>query len=177
MKKIYLLVAFFALLSSTVASAATYTFVGTFQTNQGPLWPSNPTVYSGVDAAALIFGGSASDYAISIDANSITHTAWYDGWGDHIGRIFADNFKLDLGLAGYNAVNSVGDWGQVANNGGYGDGMSAAYSAYVHDGFSSTNYVWRVNAVPVPAAVWLFGSGLMGLFGFKRRKQGQAIAV
>lgn len=34
-----------------------------------------------------------------------------------------------------------------------------------------------VNPVPAPGAVWLFGSGLMGLFGFKRRKQGQAIAV
>jgi len=27
-----------------------------------------------------------------------------------------------------------------------------------------------VSAVPVPAAVWLFGSGLMGLMGFARRK-------
>ena len=29
----------------------------------------------------------------------------------------------------------------------------------------------RVNAVPVPAAVWLFGSGLIGLIGFTRRKK------
>ncbi|MDH5614625.1 MAG: hypothetical protein OEY35_06300, partial [Gammaproteobacteria bacterium] len=28
-----------------------------------------------------------------------------------------------------------------------------------------------VNPVPVPAAVWLFGSGMMGLFAFARRKE------
>jgi hypothetical protein len=36
-------------------------------------------------------------------------------------------------------------------------------------------YAWAVrpgdvSAVPVPGAVWLFGSGLLGLLGFKRRK-------
>ncbi|MDH5473910.1 MAG: VPLPA-CTERM sorting domain-containing protein [Gammaproteobacteria bacterium] len=29
----------------------------------------------------------------------------------------------------------------------------------------------RISSVPVPAAVWLFGSGLIGLFGFARRKK------
>ncbi|MCP4042838.1 MAG: VPLPA-CTERM sorting domain-containing protein, partial [Gammaproteobacteria bacterium] len=28
-----------------------------------------------------------------------------------------------------------------------------------------------VSAVPVPAAVWLFGSGLIGLLGVARRKR------
>jgi hypothetical protein len=28
----------------------------------------------------------------------------------------------------------------------------------------------QLTAVPVPAAVWLFGSGLIGLVGFARRK-------
>ncbi|MFW5426864.1 MAG: VPLPA-CTERM sorting domain-containing protein, partial [Methylophagaceae bacterium] len=27
------------------------------------------------------------------------------------------------------------------------------------------------NAVPIPAAIWLFGSGLVGLLGFSRKKQ------
>ena len=30
---------------------------------------------------------------------------------------------------------------------------------------------WAVSAVPVPAAVWLFGSGLIGLAGIARRKK------
>ncbi|MET0053134.1 MAG: VPLPA-CTERM sorting domain-containing protein [Candidatus Thiodiazotropha sp.] len=32
----------------------------------------------------------------------------------------------------------------------------------------------NVSAVPVPAAVWLFGSGLLGLVGLNRRKQANA---
>ena len=39
---------------------------------------------------------------------------------------------------------------------------------------SGAFYSWAVhpgNVVPVPAAVWLFGSGLLGLVGFARRKK------
>ncbi|MDH5473491.1 MAG: VPLPA-CTERM sorting domain-containing protein [Gammaproteobacteria bacterium] len=36
---------------------------------------------------------------------------------------------------------------------------------------SSTLGSVAVSAVPVPAAVWLFGSGLIGLIGFARRKK------
>lgn len=50
------------------------------------------------------------------------------------------------------------------------------------DGFQNYNYksneyyAWAVHsgdisAVPIPAAVWLFGSGLIGLAGFARRKK------
>jgi len=50
--------------------------------------------------------------------------------------------------------------------------MNRFYSDSFIDGF---NYEITINgsvsAVPVPAAVWLFGSGLIGLFGISRRKQ------
>ena len=43
------------------------------------------------------------------------------------------------------------------------------------DDFVSSNYDVRPYAsftvVPVPAAVWLFGSGLIGLIGIARRKK------
>jgi len=34
----------------------------------------------------------------------------------------------------------------------------------------TADYKLTVNAVPVPAAVWLFGSALAGLLGFNRRR-------
>ncbi len=45
-----------------------------------------------------------------------------------------------------------------------------------HDGKGNDIYAWAVrsgdvSAVPVPAAVWLFGSGLVGLIGFSKRRK------
>jgi hypothetical protein len=42
--------------------------------------------------------------------------------------------------------------------------------AYFDIGSGNSMYVTSVSAVPVPAAVWLFGSGLLGLLGVARRK-------
>jgi len=44
-------------------------------------------------------------------------------------------------------------------------------SAGVSGGVSITYDYTPVSAVPVPAAVWLFGSGLLGLVGIARRKK------
>ena len=45
-----------------------------------------------------------------------------------------------------------------------GDGFAPTVKNFKSDGLAS------VAAVPVPAAVWLFGSGLLGLVGLARRK-------
>lgn len=42
---------------------------------------------------------------------------------------------------------------------------------YIDIGSGNSMYVTSVSDVPVPAAFWLFGSGLIGLAGFARRKK------
>jgi len=42
---------------------------------------------------------------------------------------------------------------------------------YIDIGSGNSMYVTSVSAVPVPAAIWLFGSGLIGLIGLARRKK------
>jgi hypothetical protein len=54
--------------------------------------------------------------------------------------------------------------------------MSDFYKTYMADNFQmgTTNanalYIAGINEVPIPAAVWLFGSALLGLTGLRRRK-------
>jgi len=64
----------------------------------------------------------------------------------------------DLATAAYGPAT----WGTSL----FGQGASAA-GAFSFD--FTVEYV--VTAVPVPAAVWLFGSGLLGLIGISRRKK------
>ena len=151
----------------SLSAQAVPIFVGSYAVWDGPVWTTNPTVYSAREAAALVFGGSFTDYAVSIngslDYTTITNTGWYDGWGEHSGMIFDHDYKLDVGGVGYN------------NPGG----LNTARSAYVRDGLNDTqrfrNYVWRLDpvAVPEPTAMALFGLGLLPLaFAVRRRLRG-----
>jgi hypothetical protein len=152
-----------ALMVPALATASPI-YVGYYEVNDGPYWGTNPTVYSAREAAALVFGGFYTDYAISINSSSndpttITHTAWYDGWGEHQGMIFGEDYKLDTGAPGY------------ADPGG----LSSARSAYVSDGLSDTyrNYVWRndvVASVPDTSSTLLLGSLAFLAVGALRRR-------
>lgn len=54
--------------------------------------------------------------------------------------------------------------------------MAAQWNRILAPGesFSYTQSMYLNQPVPVPAAVWLFGSGLIGLIGVARRKQAKA---
>lgn len=66
------------------------------------------------------------------------------------------------------APNSITAWYFVMGNGGQNYNISKTYGLYA----------WAVQSgdvgasvVPIPAAVWLFGSGLIGLIGVARRRK------
>jgi hypothetical protein len=162
---------------ATPAAAATYTYVGNWYVGDGEVWTNNPAVYSGQEAAALLFGGVASDYAIStIDSNplNINFSAFVDGWGDdqYLNTPVSQSYSLDLGNPGYNDPAGTG----------------TAYSAFVLDhscdnrysnpneGCTSNvrglNFAFRINsAVPEPAtwAMMLVGFGAVGVAARRRR--------
>jgi len=52
------------------------------------------------------------------------------------------------------------------------DIQSSGYLTEIYTGWTQVGPMtsFQVSAVPVPAAVWLFGSGLLGLIGVARRK-------
>ena len=51
------------------------------------------------------------------------------------------------------------------------DGSFPGVQVHLDIGSGNSLYVDSISAVPVPAAAWLFGSGLIGLIGFARRKK------
>ena len=81
---------------------------------------------------------------------------------------------------GCDGVSFVDDVAAFSWSGVYGDSYSLWYSlSYLSDEpgtFIPVNYIVHLQGtvqsslIPVPAAVWLFGSGLAGLLGMARRK-------
>lgn len=159
--------------ATTASAAPTYTYVGSWFVDQGPDWSQTDAngnyttpVLSGLEAAAFIFGGNASDYAIStIDeqAANINFKAWMDGWSDDdtygmSGNAAAQDLHIDINNDGLYAIPFNG---------------RAAYSAYVMDhGLHLQNFAFKIadnGQVPEPASVALIGLGLAGLAMVRRR--------
>jgi len=164
-----------ATLGSATMANASLVFVGSWTPYDSPVsWasqpPNGPLAYTGQEAAALLFGGNASDYVISTADNqvaNINHLSWYDVIGVG-GNQFAENYTNKyLGqfygpTSGYNCC------------GGAYAGVNAA-SAYIHDnGVTGRNYAFRDDggAVPEPATwgLMIMGFGLSGVALRSRRR-------
>ena len=122
---------------------AKYTYVGSFNVGDGPCWHDPiPQTYTAQEAAALIYGGLPSDYAVSINANTtdpntITHTAWLDGYANtqYFNTPAAENYKLN-DIYSYPAFSAF-----IKDN---SDGNRPPFCDY-SVGLIKTNYVWKVD--------------------------------
>lgn len=150
-----------SLVAPIEANAATYTYVGSWEVDDGPYWSPVPTAYSGTEAAAMLFGGDAADYVIStISAlvSDINFMAWVSTWGGACGGTYPCGTEVAQDY-------SVTTGGLYATPGDT--------SAFVSDwaiGSQYTNYAFVVSSVPVPAAGILLMGALGGLAAVRRRK-------
>lgn len=68
-------------LSADVSDVTILCGARSYKMTEAPNWGTHPQVMSCVEACASLFGGTASNYACSVDATTITHTAWVSGYG------------------------------------------------------------------------------------------------
>jgi len=188
MKKILLTSVILALSLSATANAAVLTFDDI----------SNTTAYEGI---ANGYGGLNwnmqvinKDYhpgsGYDLGTVSGNYTAWHyqpanvsitSGTFDFTGAYFASAWNSTMGivLEGWSAGSQLfSDTINVVNTGPtwFGAnylGIDELRITSLGDQFVMDNFTYNesVSEVPVPAAVWLMGSGLLGLMGFSRKNK------
>ncbi|MGB0065308.1 MAG: PEP-CTERM sorting domain-containing protein [Terracidiphilus sp.] len=159
MKKVVILLGAVLAFASCRANAVSYTYVGSWEVDQGPSFEVVPPAYTGQDAAALLFGGTPSDYVISTngtDPTDINFEDWVSTWGS------APSCDGNFPCGTLSADDVV-----VTENGLYQNPGDT--SSYVDDwavGSQYTNYAFEVGGaspVPEPGTWLLMGTGLLGL--------------
>ena len=155
-------------------------------------------INTGIASAALITGsmgltGNYSADATTLTLNTVTGTGASGDLGD-TDTFFGTIGTINNGVIVYNPFTPVVNLLQISgwqvdlttlvidpdsttdklklSGTGVlsGNGFDATSADWTFSAQNAASYSMTITAVPVPAAVWLFGSGLIGLAGFMRRK-------
>lgn len=123
----------------------------------GAIAVNTPAIQNGTDALALVDG-----------ANNVLQFLSYEGAFTATNGPALGLTSLDIGVA-ESAADIPGLSLQLQGTGtNYND---FTWSGPITSTFGSINIGQTLAPVPVPAAVWLFSSGLLGLIGVARRKK------
>lgn len=93
--------------------------------------------------------------------------------GSVMANAIGQNIGLSIALTG-NYINDPAAAGEYTIVVGDQGGANGSFDGHIKLGVEANGtalYANQISAVPVPGAVWLFGSALAGFIGFARRKQ------
>ncbi|MDP3334147.1 MAG: DVUA0089 family protein [Methylococcaceae bacterium] len=196
MKKLFGSILFFAALSTGAANAAvtTHQFTGNFNTGNdvftyaftitedtlatfetfgyagGTLANGTPVADGGFDPTLTLFGSTFETPVISDGGDAVgddRKSAISDyGWDDLITLTLAPgNYIIAVTQFDNNWNTTINSWTNLAVDTFIDSGNSQRTDAY------ALQVTLAPAPVPVPAAMWLFGSGLFGLLWSAKRKQ------
>lgn len=120
-------------------------------------------------------GDTSYGYDLMLDITGTGNISNVGGGDAELGNIFGSGWRQFGGdIYGESSSSVLGFSFDFTADAGSLLSISGTYtnSDFIDAAILSSNLATvSVSAVPVPAAVWLFGSGLIGLIGFARRKK------
>lgn len=151
-----------------------------------------PSIHDSVDADDGVIDGSGlngDSYFSQSGATGITFTfdeavlgtlpthvgiVWTDGGGTTTFEAFDSN-GISLGNIGPVSIATSGVSGQTDEDRFFGatnpNGVASFFISNSSGGIEVDHLQYGGAVIPIPAAAWLFGSGLIGLIGIARRKK------
>ncbi len=149
-------IAWMALIASGGVSAGTVLEAGTF-TSAGDTYTPSP--YSGIFTDVLKFDVTTTGLPIKVTVLGLEGMAM-----DEILMTDTDDgTDYHLGLGSSEILSGLGAGSYTFTLSGF------ALNAF--DSSVTSDYEIQVEAVPLPAAAWLFGSALVGFISFSRRRK------
>jgi len=137
----------------------------------------NPPVVNEFDASRSNVRGTIAMAKLDGDPNSAT-SEWFFNLADNSANLDSQNGGFTVfgrvignGMDVVDAIAALPVWDATGGNPSspFGDLPLIGYTSGPVTG-ANLAMVTNVSAVPVPAAAWLFGSGLLGLIGVARRQ-------
>ncbi|VAW70458.1 hypothetical protein MNBD_GAMMA09-2148 [hydrothermal vent metagenome] len=133
--------------------------MGSFQTSilavSSPDYSLN--IYSTGDFGAPAPSGTVDGTSINVDFSSLR------------GNLVFSGNTYDFGLWPVNTALDYGTYDPLTNafNIGWTESLALDFGTAILD----ISLQGNLTTVPVPAAIWLFGSGMLALFGFSQRRR------